>query len=572
MKSKESATKECCWLFLCENAIIGVAKTTDLYSAIGGIRMKLSFIGADHQVTGSCHYLEVGTKKILVDCGMEQGNNPYENAPLPVPYGEIDYVLLTHAHIDHAGKLPWLAARGFHGRIIATYATVDLCRIMLIDSAHIQEMEAEWKNRKARRAGREQVEPLYTIADATQVLTQFEGVAYGQMFSLCEGVQIRFTDVGHLLGSASIEVWATEGEVTKKIVFSGDIGNKNKPLIRDPQYIDSADYVVMETTYGARNHFGKEDNHAAQLAKVIDETLSRGGNVVIPAFAVGRTQELLYFIRKIKAEGLTHLCGDFPVYVDSPLAVEATHVFKRNMTDCYDEETKALVEQGINPIDFPGLRLSVTSEESKNINFDTTPKVIISAAGMCDAGRIRHHLKHNLWRPECSVVFAGYQAEGTVGRLLVDGAQAVKLFGEEIDVRAKIVQIDGISGHADRDGLLTWLFSFKERPQYVFTVHGNEENCTAFTTYLTQEMGYQAKAPYSGSVFDLISGTWLVEAEPKLIDKETAARRKATGVYTKLVEAGQELMEVIRKNQGGANRDLQMFMEQIQALCEKWGR
>ena len=535
------------------------------------MQMKLTFIGADHEVTGSCHYLEVGNTKILVDCGMEQGNNVYENAPLPVAYNLIDYVLLTHAHIDHAGMLPWLYAQGFKGRIITTYATADLCNIMLIDSAHIQEMESEWKNRKARRAGRSEVEPLYTMDDAVGVLKLFEGVAYSQMFKLNDNITLRFTDVGHLLGSASIEVWATEGAVTKKIVFSGDIGNQNKPLIRNPQYIDQADYVVMESTYGNRYH-KKNVDHVPELAKVIQQTLDRGGNVVIPAFAVGRTQELLYFIRRIKEEKLVTGHENFDVYVDSPLAVEATHVFKLNMAECYDDETKALVERGINPIDFPGLKLSVTSDESKNINFDTTPKVIISAAGMCDAGRIRHHLKHNLWRPECTVVFAGYQAEGTVGRLLVDGAPAVKLFGEEIDVRAQIVQLEGISGHADRDGLLTWLLSFKERPKYVFTVHGDEENCTEFTRVLTDEMGYKARAPYSGSEFDLIKGVWIREAEPVLIEKETAARRRATGVYTKLVNAGQYLLEVIRHNEGGANKDLQKFTDQIMALCDKWDR
>ena len=533
--------------------------------------MKLTFIGANHEVTGSCHYLEVGKTKVLVDCGMEQGNNPYQNAELPVGYNEIDYVLLTHAHIDHAGMLPWIYARGFKGRIITTYATEDLCSIMLIDSAHIQEMEAEWKNRKAKRAGRMEVEPLYTQEDAEGVLELFEGVAYGQVFKVNENLTLRFTDVGHLLGSASIEVWATENGITKKIVFSGDIGNKNKPLIRNPQYIDEADYVVMESTYGNRRH-KQGVSHIPQLASIIQRTLDRGGNVVIPAFAVGRTQELLYMIRHIKEEGLVTGHPNFDVYVDSPLAVEATHVFKMNMTECYDEETKALVERGINPIDFPGLKLSVSSEESKNINFDPSPKVIISASGMCDAGRIRHHLKHNLWRPECCVVFAGYQAEGTLGRLLTDGASDVKLFGEEIQVKAEIVQLEGISGHADKDGLLAWLLAFKKHPSYVFTVHGDEENCTAFTSVLTDQLGYEARAPYSGSQFDLAKGCWIKLTEPVLVDRQTAARRKATGVYTRLVEAGQQLMEVIRRNQEGANKDLIRFTEQIQALCEKWDR
>jgi metallo-beta-lactamase family protein len=502
---------------------------------------------------------------------MEQGINVYENAELPVGYVEIDYVLLTHAHIDHAGLLPWISARGFQGQVITTYATADLCEIMLRDSAHIQEMEAEWKNRKARRAGHQEVEALYTTHDAENVLSHFEGVAYGQKFKLNDNLTLRFTDVGHLLGSASIEIWATEGEETRKIVFSGDIGNQNKPLIRDPQYIEEADYVVMESTYGNRSH-NRSENHIERLAKIIERTLERGGNVVIPAFAVGRTQELLYMIRHIKAEKLVKGDENFQVYVDSPLAVEATHVFKENLLECYDDETKELVEQGINPIDFPGLILAISSEDSKNINFDLTPKVIISAAGMCDAGRIRHHLKHNLWRPECTVVFAGYQAEGTLGRLLQDGAQTVKIFGEEIDVRAHIETMEGISGHADREGLLTWISAFTKKPEYVFVVHGSEESCTAFTDTLRTKLALTAKAPFSGSEFDLINGCWLKETEGIPVAKETVARRRADGVYTRLVDAGKLLLDVIGRNEGGANRDLTKFTEQILTLCKKWDR
>ena len=341
--------------------------------------MKLEFIGADHEVTGSCHYLEVGATKLFVDCGMKQGQNLYENVESPVSYSEIDFVLLTHAHIDHAGMLPYIYARGFRGRVIATEATADLCDIMLRDSAHIQEMEAEWKNRKARRAGKEETTALYEMKDALGVIKLIEACPYGAQMELNEDIKVRFTDAGHLLGSASIEVWAKEGDVEKKLVFSGDIGNKNKPLICDPTYIEDADYVIMECTYGDRYH-KKRTNYAADLAKIIQQTLDRGGNVVIPAFAVGRTQELLYFIRQIKADGLVTGHDGFEVYVDSPLAVEATQVFKENMQECFDEETKALVRQGINPIGFPGLKLSITSEESKNINFDMTPKVIISAA------------------------------------------------------------------------------------------------------------------------------------------------------------------------------------------------
>ena len=533
--------------------------------------MKLEFIGADHEVTGSCHYLEVGATKLFVDCGMKQGQNLYENVESPVSYSEIDFVLLTHAHIDHAGMLPYIYARGFRGRVIATEATADLCDIMLRDSAHIQEMEAEWKNRKARRAGEEETTALYEMKDALGVIKLIEACPYGAQMELNEDIKVRFTDAGHLLGSASIEVWAKEGDVEKKLVFSGDIGNKNKPLICDPTYIEDADYVIMECTYGDRYH-KKRTNYAADLAKIIQQTLDRGGNVVIPAFAVGRTQELLYFIRQIKADGLVTGHDGFEVYVDSPLAVEATQVFKENMQECFDEETKALVRQGINPIGFPGLKLSITSEESKNINFDMTPKVIISAAGMCDAGRIRHHLKHNLWRKECSVVFAGYQAEGTLGRSLLEGAREVKIFGESIDVVAHIELIDGISGHADRDGLLAWSGAFKNKPSHVFMVHGQDTVCDYFAEGLRKDMDLEASAPFSGSIFDLAENAWIREAAGIPVVKTTVAKKKATSVYMRLLSAGERLLRVIHHNEGGANKDLAKFTDQIMSLCDKWDR
>lgn len=533
--------------------------------------MKLEFIGAAHEVTGSCHYLEIGETRLFVDCGMEQGQNLYENVEPPVSYSQIDFVLLTHAHIDHAGYLPFIYARGFRGRVIATDATAELCDIMLRDSAHIQEMEAEWKNRKGRRAGKAEVAPLYEMKDALGVINLIEAYPYHETIKLNDDITIRFIDAGHLLGSASIEIWAKEGDVEKKLVFSGDIGNKHKPLIRDPQYIQSADYVIMECTYGDRYH-KKNPNYEGSLARIIQETLDRGGNVVIPAFAVGRTQELLYFIRQIKADGMVTGHDNFDVYVDSPLAVEATHVFKNNMLECFDEETSQLVAKGINPIDFPGLKLSITSEESKNINFDTTPKVIISAAGMCDAGRIRHHLKHNLWRKECTVVFAGYQAEGTIGRSLLDGAKEVKLFGESIDVEAHIELIDGISGHADRDGLMEWIGAFKEKPEHVFMVHGQDTVCDFFADGLKKELELNASAPFSGSVFDLAEGVWIREAAGIPVIKAAVSKKRADSVFMRLVAAGERLMQVIRHNEGGANKDLAKLTDQIMALCDKWDR
>lgn len=533
--------------------------------------MKLMFIGADHEVTGSCHYLEMDGVRLLVDCGMEQGIDKFDNVELPVSYSEIDYVLLTHAHIDHAGLLPFIYARGFRGKVISTDATAALCNIMLKDSAHIQESETEWKNRKARRAGLPEEEPLYGMDDAQGVLELFRPYGYNKKIELQEGLTVRFIDVGHLLGSSSIEIWMTENGLTKKLVFSGDIGNKNKPLIRDPQYIKEADYVIMECTYGNRLHDPLPD-HVSILSDIVQRALDRGGNVVIPAFAVGRTQELLYIFRTIKAEHRIVGHDGFEVYVDSPLAVEATQVFNDNLVDCYDEETKALVMQGINPISFPGLKLSITSEQSKNINFDSTPKVIISAAGMCDAGRIRHHLKHNLWRKECTVVFTGYQSVATLGRSLLEGAKEVRLFGETIQVEAHIEQMDGMSSHADMNGLITWLEAYENKPKQVFLVHGDDQVCNSFEALLADTYGYEVKAPYSGTVYDLASGRFVKETEGIPVTRTHEAARKPVGVYGRLLAAGERLMKVIRHNEGGANKDLAKFADQINSLSDKWDR
>lgn len=534
--------------------------------------MKLEFLGAAHEVTGSCHYLEVGGKKLCVDIGMEQGQHLFESQELPVNAAEIDYILLTHAHIDHTGLLPMLYARGFRGSVYATKATVDLSQIMLRDSAHIQQFEAEWRNRKAQRSGGEHYVPVYTMEDALGAIQLLVPCEYGRKITLCEEITIRFTDVGHLLGSSSIEVFATEGKENRTIVFSGDLGNKNKPILRDPIYTKSADYVVMESTYGDRLH-GNTPDHVGELAEIIERTFQKGGNVVIPAFAVGRTQELLYFIRQIKEEGLVRTNPDFEVYVDSPLAVEATSIFRKNVESCFDEEAKALVNKGINPIGFRGLKLSITSDDSKEINFNMNPKVIISASGMCEAGRIRHHLKHNLWRKESTIVFVGYQSVGTLGRSLLDGVEHVKLFGESVEVQADIVKISGISGHADKKGLTDWVRGFTEQPpKHVFVVHGDDQVCESFASCLRGEYGYAASAPYSGSVFDLILGEYTYLADPVRIKKKESARRRAMDVFGRLVAAGERLMAVIRKNEGLSNKEAAKFTNQIQSLCDKWDR
>ena len=538
--------------------------------------MKIQFIGATHEVTGSCTLLEVGGKIYMVDCGMEQGADIFENVPIPVNPGTIEAVFLTHAHIDHSGMLPKLYKDGFRGRIYSTRETANLCNIMLRDSAHIQESEAEWRSRKAERAGGEKVLPVYDTKDAEGAIRQFRPVSYGELLQVGEGVTVRFTDVGHLLGSACIELWLTEGEETRKIVFSGDVGNTNQPIINDPKCVEETDYLVIESTYGNRLHEKYENTlddksavAVAQLAKFIQMALDAGGNLVIPSFAVGRTQEMLYAIREIKQKGLVTGHEGFPVYVDSPLAVEATGIFLQCDLSCLDEKTMEIVKQGYNPIWSPGVTLSVTSEESKQINFDNRPKVIISASGMCEAGRIRHHLKHNLWRPESVVLFVGYQAEGSLGRRLQDGAKNVKLFGEEIAVRAQIATLHGTSGHADREGLLDWLAGFREKPRKVFVNHGDDDACTAFRDLL-EKLGYHAEAPYSGTEYDLITGRMTVFTDGVRIKKMPKMDSRAKQVYDELVAAAEVLLALVKGRKGRTNKDNAKLTSQIRSLIEKW--
>ena len=391
------------------------------------------------------------------------------------------------------------------------------------------------------------------------------------MRSLCDGIKIRFTDIGHLLGSASIEVWITEKNISKKIVFSGDIGNKAQPLIKDPEFTASADYVLMESTYGDRVHSTERPDYIKELSEILDRTFARGGNVVIPSFAVGRTQEMLYFIRKIKKDRLVKSLPDFPVFVDSPLAVEATEIFNENRYECYDEEAMELVKRRINPITFPGLNLAITTEESRAINEDPEPKVIISASGMCEAGRIRHHLKHNLWREECTVLFVGYQSVGTTGRAIIDGAEQIKLFGETVDVKADICKLEGLSGHADKNGLIEWINGFNEkRPKKVFVVHGEDSVCSSFAKLLRDDYGFDAYAPYSGTEFDLVSGTFIKEAVP--VPKKSKEATLVSDVYARLKAAGARLVGIIAKSEGMTNKDKAKFADQIIALCDKWGK
>ncbi len=536
--------------------------------------MKITFIGATHEVTGSCTLIEIDKKYIMVDCGMEQGINIFENIPIPVSPSMIDCVFLTHAHIDHSGLLPLLYKNGFNGTVYATEETCNLCRIMLRDSAHIQESEAEWKTRKAKRSGGAAVEPLYKMSDAEGLITKLRGVHYEEKVQALDAVSARFVDAGHLLGSASIELWLTENGVTKKIVFSGDLGNVNQPIINNPKYVKDADYVVIESTYGDRYHTIEKPDYVKDLAQHIQDAFDRGGNLVIPSFAVGRSQEMLYFIRKIKDEGLVKGHDGFKVYIDSPLANDATGIFLQCSHECLDEEALEIVKAGINPLVFDGLEISQSSEESKAINFDHKPKVIIAASGMCEAGRIRHHLKHNLWRRDSIILFVGYQAAGTLGRLIMDGIESVKLFGEEITINSEIRFLDGKSGHADKGCLLDWINHFEQKPQTVFVNHGEDSSMKSFADCLRNQHSFgNVLAPYSGTVYDLAKDVMIYEAKPVLVKRDYKPRAqdsKSHRLFMSVLDSAKRLLQIARTFEGRANRDLRKLKADIDKICDKW--
>ena len=534
--------------------------------------MKITFLGAAHEVTGSCTLIECGNVKFIVDCGMEQGRDMFENQALTVNPGELDFALLTHAHIDHSGNLPLLYKNGFKGSVYATSATCSLCSIMLRDSAHIQMSEAEYRSRKAKRRGAGEVQPIYDINDAEGLIRALRPCSYGETVHVAEGVAVRFKDVGHLLGSACAEVWLTEGGVTKKFVFSGDIGNTAQPILRDPQTVAEADYVMVESTYGDRTH-GERPDYISAHAGIIQRTLDRGGNVVIPSFAVGRTQELLYFIREIKEKGLVRGHDGFRVIVDSPLSVEATGVFLQCDTSFMDDEARALLQRGVNPLWFQGLETSVTSDDSRAINEDSEPKVIISASGMCEAGRIRHHLKHNLWRSESLILFVGYQSEGTLGRQLMEGAKEVRIFGEDIAVRAEITNLPGVSGHADKDGLLRWMAGFRTKPAQVFVNHGEDNVCASFARCLEEEHGMKAMAPWSGTEYDLAKGEFVRVTQGVPIERaEAPAGKRPDGLFDLLVAAAEALLRAARRCEGRPNRELSAWTERIESVTRDMER
>lgn len=459
--------------------------------------MKLEFYGAAGCVTGSCHLLKVNGKTVLLDCGLFQGKDEKDrgNEDFVFNTKTIDFVILSHAHIDHSGRIPLLYKKGFKGQVVCTEATKDLCSIMLTDSGHIQEMEIDWKNRRRMRQGLETVEPLYTAKVAELSLCLFNNVPYNTTIDLFKGFKVRFRDAGHLLGSSFVELFIKEENKEEvKIVFSGDVGNVNVPIIKDPTILDYADYLIMETTYGDRLH-DKEDYQFEKLANIIKDTFNRGGNVIIPSFAVGRAQELLFELDKYIEK---HIFNELTVYVDSPLAVQSTKIFEKHIDD-FDEEAKREFFKGNNFLEFKGLYFTNSPEDSMKINKIQSGAIVISASGMCEAGRIKHHLKHNLWRKECSIVFVGYQAEGTLGRAIVSGAKKVKLFGEEIAVNAKIYNLPGLSGHADRDGLINWIDRFIKKPKKILLVHGDKEAQDSFKAFIG-DRGYNAEIMEPGQV------------------------------------------------------------------------
>ena len=470
--------------------------------------MKISFLGAARIVTGSNFLIETRNTKFIIDCGMFQGSksiNRMNYELFSFNPEEIDFMVLSHAHIDHSGRIPKLIKKGFKGNIYSTKATADLCSIMLPDSGHIQEMENEWDNRKRRRSGGKLRQPLYTVKEAEESLRYFKPVLYDQKIELNQEVTLRFRDAGHILGSSIIELWIKEEEGKEiKLVFSGDLGRRDRPILKDPYLVDEADYLIIESTYGNKVHHPSEDD-TKELISIINTTVKRGGNVIIPSFAVERAQDIIYELNKYYTAYIKTEDRDFlsvPVYVDSPLTVSATEIFLRN-PDCFDEDTLNLINIGNNPLDFRNLKFTRTVEESRQLNISKESKVIISASGMCTAGRIKHHLKHNLWRKESSIVFVGYQAQGTLGRRIKEGEKVVKIFGEEIQVNAEICSLEGFSGHADREGIIQWIKSFKNKPKKIFVVHGEEEATKEISRKIEEELKIKTHIPELGETLSI---------------------------------------------------------------------
>ncbi len=518
--------------------------------------MKITFLGATKTVTGSNFLVEGAGKKFLVDCGMYQGSSKEEdrnNKPFDFDVNEIDFMLLTHAHIDHSGRIPKLYVEGYRNPIIATKATVDLCSIMLPDSGHIQEQEIEWRNRKRMREGKPALPPLYTAQDAINSMEIFKPVNYDEIIEIDPNIHVRFNDAGHMLGSAIIEIWVVEDGKQTKAVFTGDLGNNDIPLLSSPTMIDNADYLVMESTYGSRLHL-RNDDKATMFLNIVAETLDKGGTVVIPSFAVGRTQEILYELNGLKGKKddeefnkKYRTLMNAPVYVDSPLAISATEIFRKN-ANLFDEETQALIQSGDNPLEFPGLQFTKTAEESKALNEKNESAIIISASGMCEVGRIKHHLKHHLWDPNSTILFVGYQAAGTLGRRLVEGEKMVKIFGEEIAVNARIEYIEGYSGHADQEWLLNFIYSFITKPKHIFLVHGEPEGQEVLKRKILETINIPVSVPEYGQTYTL-DDTLKVEQTVKVKDEDEIIEKRDILEKMKTLKAELQDMENIVKEE-----------------------
>ena len=543
--------------------------------------MKITFLGAAKTVTGSNFLVEAAGKKFLVDCGMYQGkaSQELENSdPFLYNVDEIDFVLLTHAHIDHSGRIPKLYNEGYRKPIYATKATCDLCSIMLPDSGHIQETEIEWKNRKRKREGKPDLPPLYTAEDAYKCLELFNPIDYDDIVDITDEISVRFNDAGHMLGSSIIEIWATENGKTTKAVFTGDLGNNDLPLLDAPTMISNADYLIMESTYGNRLHI-RNDDKAEMFLNIVSETLDNGGTVVIPSFAVGRTQEILYEIDRLKQEKgqdpefakKYKTIMNVPVYVDSPLAISATEIFKKN-TNLFEDEIQEKIKSGDNPLEFPGLQFTKTAEESKALNESTDPCIIISASGMCDVGRIKHHLKHNLWNPKSTILFVGYQAPGTLGRTIVEGAKKVKIFGEEIAVNARIEYIEGYSGHADQEWLLNFVYSFTNQPKHIFLVHGEPEGQEVLKQKIEENPGTKVKIPEFGQSFELVGeAPVLLERSSKVAEFDKEILRM--DVLDSIEQMKDELLElentVKEENFVAQDEEIRTLSEKIREIQEQ---
>ena len=542
--------------------------------------MKITFLGAAKKVTGSNFLVEGAGRTFLVDCGMYQGKAADEDKnfeKFPYDVTKIDFMLLTHAHIDHSGRIPKLYNEGYRNPIYATKATCDLCKIMLPDSGHIQEMETEWRNRKRKREGKSEQKPLYTAEQALKSTELFQPVEYSNIIDVSENIAVRFNDAGHMLGSSMIEIWITENGKTEKIVFSGDIGNNDIPLLSSPTMIESADYLVMESTYGNRLHM-RNENKAKIFLDVVSSTIIQGGNVIIPSFAVGRTQEILYELNKIK-DGTEdeefinkyNVLMNTPVYVDSPLAISATEVFKKN-EELFDYDVRKELERGDNPLEFDGLKFTRTAEESKSLNESGEPSIIISASGMCDVGRIKHHLKHNLWNPKSTILFVGYQAPGTLGRAIVDGAKKVKIFGEEIAVNAKIEYIEGYSGHADQEWLLNFVYSFFKKPKQIILIHGEEDSQNVLKKKIEDTTGINVTIPNLGEKYELKDNN-INLLEVIELPKEIYSDRDEILSKVKILKAEIDDMETILREdilkQDGIDqkqKDIKLRLKEIERL------